>query len=128
MTTSRVMLSYRAATVRERFEFVSLQEIAVKPLFNLTAILLLWSAAAWCGDWNPRLAADYLDAREKAWFAWPVSKSAGGNCVSCHTNMSYLMARPALRKLRCKDAGEASGAWGLTKARPGRKMREYTRV
>ena len=46
-----------------------------------------------------RLAADYLDAREKAWLAWPAAKSAGGTCVSCHTQMTYLMARPALRKL-----------------------------
>ena len=68
-------------------------------LFLRAGILLLGGAAAWCGDWNPRRAADYLDAREKAWVAWPTSKSAGGNCVSCHTNVSYLMARPALRKL-----------------------------
>ena len=57
------------------------------------------AAAAWSGDWSPRQAADYLDSREKAWFAWPAAKSAGGTCVSCHTNMSYLMARPALRKV-----------------------------
>jgi len=67
---------------------------------RLTVILLLASALpAWCGNWNARLAADYLDAREKAWFAWPTAKSAGGTCVSCHTQMTYLMARPALRKL-----------------------------
>ena len=51
------------------------------------------------GDWNPRLAADYLDSREKAWFAWPAAKAAGGTCVSCHTGMTYLMARPELRKV-----------------------------
>jgi len=67
---------------------------------RLAVILILGSAfPAWCGNWNPRLAADYLDAREKAWFAWPTAKSAGGTCVSCHTQMTYLMARPALRKL-----------------------------
>ncbi len=47
----------------------------------------------------PRLAADYLDSREKAWFAWPAAKAAGGTCVSCHTGMTYLMARPELRKV-----------------------------
>jgi squalene-hopene/tetraprenyl-beta-curcumene cyclase len=51
------------------------------------------------GDWNPRLAADYLDGREKAWFAWPAAKAAGGTCVSCHTGMTYILARPALRKV-----------------------------
>jgi squalene-hopene/tetraprenyl-beta-curcumene cyclase len=64
------------------------------------AILLLFSAVpAWAGNWKPRLAAEYLDAREKDWFAWPAAKSAGGTCVSCHTGMTYLLARPALRKL-----------------------------
>jgi len=62
-------------------------------------LLLIAGLPAWCGNWNPRQAADYLDARQKAWFAWPVAKAAGGTCVSCHTSMTYLMARPALRKL-----------------------------
>jgi len=65
-----------------------------------TGILLLLSgASAWAGSWKPRLAAEYLDAREKDWFAWPAARSAGGTCVSCHTGMTYLLARPALRKL-----------------------------
>lgn len=64
------------------------------------AVLLLGSALpAWCADWNPSLAADYLDGRQKDWSAWPVAKSARGTCVSCHTGMTYLMARPALRKV-----------------------------
>jgi squalene-hopene/tetraprenyl-beta-curcumene cyclase len=50
-------------------------------------------------DWNPRAAADYLDAREQAWFAWPAANLAGGGkCVSCHTGLTYLVARPALRR------------------------------
>lgn len=49
-------------------------------------------------DWNPRLAADYLDSREKEWFAFKPANAAGGPCLSCHTSMSYLLARPALRK------------------------------
>src|SRR5438105_4958316 len=60
------------------------------------AVLFAWPAFA--ADWNPRLAADYLDARQKAWFEWPVAKSAGGPCISCHTGVTYLLARPALRK------------------------------
>jgi squalene-hopene/tetraprenyl-beta-curcumene cyclase len=54
--------------------------------------------SAFCADWNRRLAADYLDSREKEWFAWPgANKAVGGPCISCHTNMTYLLARPALR-------------------------------
>jgi hypothetical protein len=48
-------------------------------------------------DWSPRAAADYLDARQKAWLEWPTAKAPGGVCISCHTNMTYLLARPALR-------------------------------
>jgi squalene-hopene/tetraprenyl-beta-curcumene cyclase len=62
-------------------------------------LLLLSGASAWSGSWKVRLAADYLDAREKDWFAWPAARSAGGTCVSCHTGMTYLLARPALRKV-----------------------------
>ncbi len=51
-----------------------------------------------CADWNPRLAADYLDGREKEWFAWKTAQTPGGPCVSCHTNVTYLIARPALRR------------------------------
>jgi squalene-hopene/tetraprenyl-beta-curcumene cyclase len=49
-------------------------------------------------DWNPRLAANYLDGREKEWFAWKPTKTPGGPCVSCHTNVTYLLVRPALRR------------------------------
>jgi squalene-hopene/tetraprenyl-beta-curcumene cyclase len=49
-------------------------------------------------DWNPRLAANYLDGREKEWFAWKAAQTPGGPCVSCHTNVTYLLVRPALRR------------------------------
>lgn len=55
-------------------------------------------APAWSADWNPRLAADYLDQREKQWFEWPPAKASGGPCVSCHTQLPYSLARPLLRK------------------------------
>ncbi|HUB78658.1 MAG TPA: hypothetical protein VMB03_07680 [Bryobacteraceae bacterium] len=67
---------------------------------RLTVIpLLAFALPGWCATWNPRLAADYLDARQKAWFAWPAAKSAGGTCVSCHTQLTYMIARPALREV-----------------------------
>jgi squalene-hopene/tetraprenyl-beta-curcumene cyclase len=63
----------------------------------LLALLALPVVAA---DWNPRAAADYLDARQKQWVAWPAANnSSGGKCVSCHTGMTYLLARPALRRV-----------------------------
>lgn len=52
-----------------------------------------------CGDWSPRLAADYLDSREKEWFAWKTAQTPGGPCVSCHTGTPYLIARPELRRV-----------------------------
>ena len=52
---------------------------------------------AFPADWNPRLAAQYLDARQKQWFAWPPATASGVPCVSCHTGLPYLLARPALR-------------------------------
>jgi squalene-hopene/tetraprenyl-beta-curcumene cyclase len=56
------------------------------------------TAGALAADWNPRLAAAYLDERQKAWFAWKPAASPEGPCVSCHTGMTYLMARPELRR------------------------------
>lgn len=55
-------------------------------------------ALSLCADWSPRLAADYLDGREKEWFAWKTAQTPGGPCVSCHTNVTYLLVRPALRR------------------------------
>ena len=51
-----------------------------------------------CADWNPKLAAQYMDARQKEWFAWPRANAGAKPCISCHTGVSYLLARPALRK------------------------------
>lgn len=56
------------------------------------------AAVCLCGDWKPRLAADYLDSRQKQWFEWKNATAHGGPCVSCHTGTTYLLARPALRR------------------------------
>jgi squalene-hopene/tetraprenyl-beta-curcumene cyclase len=48
--------------------------------------------------WSPEAAARYLDGRQQEWFSWKPAQSADGPCVSCHTGMTYLLARPALRK------------------------------
>src|SRR2546423_13564432 len=67
-------------------------------LSRLIAVVALAVLPAYCGDWSPRLAAEYLDSRQKEWFAWPAAKSSGGPCVSCHTGITYLLVRPALRR------------------------------
>lgn len=68
-------------------------------MFSRLAALLAFAALpGYCGDWSPRLAAEYLDSRQKEWFAWPAAKAAGGPCVSCHTGLTYLLVRPHLRR------------------------------
>ncbi len=61
------------------------------------AALLATAIPVFCGDWNARLSAQYLDSRQKAWFEWKATAAPGGPCVSCHTGLTYLQARPALR-------------------------------
>ena len=67
-------------------------------LIRFLAILTLTVTTALCADWNPRLAAEYLDGRQKEWFAWPRANASGVPCVSCHTGLAYLLVRPALRR------------------------------
>ena len=70
-----------------------------------TAVCFALSVLAALGaDWIPRLAAQYLDSRQKEWFAWPRANAAAKPCVSCHTGVTYLLARPALRKALGEDA------------------------
>jgi squalene-hopene/tetraprenyl-beta-curcumene cyclase len=48
--------------------------------------------------WDKAAAAKYLDSREVWWQAWPpAQKDHETVCVSCHTNVPYALARPALR-------------------------------
>ncbi len=48
-------------------------------------------------SWNPAAAAQYLDQREAWWMAWPAAaRDHGTFCVSCHTALTYAIARPAL--------------------------------
>ena len=68
----------------------------------LSALLFrYWPLAG--ADWNPRLAAQYLDSRQKEWFAWPRANAGAKPCVSCHTGVTYLLARPALREALGED-------------------------
>jgi squalene-hopene/tetraprenyl-beta-curcumene cyclase len=60
--------------------------------------ILVAATSSLSADWSPALAARYLDGRQQAWFSWKPAVSADGPCVSCHTGMTYLLARPALRR------------------------------
>jgi squalene-hopene/tetraprenyl-beta-curcumene cyclase len=68
-------------------------------LLRLPVLIMLTSLPGLAGDWSPKLAAQYLDSRQKEWFAWPPAKRSGGPCISCHTGATYLLARPALRRV-----------------------------
>lgn len=47
--------------------------------------------------WNPRAAAAYLDYRQSWWESWPrAARDHGTTCVSCHTVLPYVLARPDL--------------------------------
>jgi len=75
-------------------------------MLTRTAVVLAFTLLpAWCGDWSPKLAEQYLDSRQQAWVAWPTAMASGVACVSCHTGLPYLLARPALRH----TLGETTG-------------------
>lgn len=47
--------------------------------------------------WDREAAARYLDSREVWWQSWDrAQKDHGTLCVSCHTQATYALARPAL--------------------------------
>jgi squalene-hopene/tetraprenyl-beta-curcumene cyclase len=67
---------------------------------RFAALTLFAALPVLAADWNPRLAADYLDARQEKWFTWPNAKQSDGTyCISCHTSVPYLFARPSLRRV-----------------------------
>ena len=52
-----------------------------------------------------RAAAQYLDSREAWWQGWDhADRDHGTKCVSCHTQATYALARPLLRR----DLGETT--------------------
>lgn len=73
-------------------------EVQVPKTFLMIALLTVSTVPGFAADWNVRLAADYLDGRQKEWLVWPRAKVEGGICVSCHTGVTYLLARPELRR------------------------------
>jgi squalene-hopene/tetraprenyl-beta-curcumene cyclase len=69
-------------------------------------VLVVCSAAHAGGErqsWKPEEAQKYLEERQKEWFAFSSADRGAGetrtSCVSCHTVLPYVLARPVLRKL-----------------------------
>jgi squalene-hopene/tetraprenyl-beta-curcumene cyclase len=83
----------------------------MRNLLTLIAVLVATTSTL-SADWSPELAARYLDGRQQEWFAWKPAMSADGPCVSCHTGMTYLLARPALRRV-LKDSQPTKYEVGL---------------
>ena len=64
---------------------------------RVVALWVFTVAAGFSQDWNPKLAERYMDSRQQEWVTWPMALHSGVACVSCHTGLPYLLARPALR-------------------------------
>jgi len=48
--------------------------------------------------WNREAAASYLDGREHWWAGWKsAARGESTFCISCHTSVPYVLARPELR-------------------------------
>jgi squalene-hopene/tetraprenyl-beta-curcumene cyclase len=80
----------------------------IRCVFRIVAITVLasaWVASAYAGDPEDparvRKAISYLDARQDEWSRFDKAERGEGadktTCVSCHTGLSYALARPALR-------------------------------
>ena len=66
--------------------------------------------------WNPRAAAAYLDGRMTWWLQWTgAQRDHDTACVSCHTAMPYMLARPVLRGALAEQGASA----------PERRMLEH---
>ncbi len=56
------------------------------------------STTAQLTAWDAKAAAGYMDGRANWWLGWPrAERDHGTTCVSCHTAVPYLLARPSLR-------------------------------
>ncbi len=116
-------MSLRAALIRRN-------------LFIATIVTLAsdWTTATRAADSEDvarvRRAVAYLDARQDAWFHF--EKADRGeevdktSCVSCHTGMSYLLARPALTRFTAE--GGPAGPQEKTIAEVARRVEHWTEL
>jgi squalene-hopene/tetraprenyl-beta-curcumene cyclase len=71
------------------------------PILVMFAIAAVTFAAAAPPAWDAGSAAKYLDARMDAWWTNAKVLKTGdteARCISCHTVVPYVLARPALRR------------------------------
>jgi squalene-hopene/tetraprenyl-beta-curcumene cyclase len=55
--------------------------------------------------WDPKAAASYLDQRAKWWIGWDhAAREQGTFCMSCHTAVPYVIARPVLHRALSESA------------------------
>ena len=75
-------------------------QCAISAVLVLCAAGPLKAADKMASDgWSAAAAARYLDSREVWWQEWDrAQKDHGTLCISCHTQASYGLARPALRR------------------------------
>src|SRR5256886_5950480 len=83
-------------------------KFVLSPLRNVVVLIVVLVACSMAGaggerrSWKPEKAEAYLDERQKAWFAFSSADRGEGetrtSCVSCHTVLPYVLARPVLRK------------------------------
>jgi len=66
--------------------------------------------------WDAKAAAGYMDGRANWWLGWArAERDHGTSCVSCHTAVPYLLARPSLRAALAEEGASTNE----------RKMLEY---
>ncbi|MGH9717527.1 MAG: hypothetical protein ACRD4R_12490 [Candidatus Acidiferrales bacterium] len=62
-------------------------------------------------SWNRNSAAKYLDQREARWERWPgAARDHGTFCVSCHTALSFALARPEIQAPKEEKTGSLEEA------------------
>ncbi len=84
-------------------------------IVTITATAAGWAAAATGGDDDDaarvRRAVLYLDGRQDDWSRFARAQRGEGadrtSCVSCHTGISYALARPELRRFAAKPGPAA---------------------
>lgn len=96
-------------------------------LFAGERVIAADKPAAAARGWSPTAAAQYLDSRETWWQSWDrAHKDHGTLCVSCHTQASYALARPALRSQAAERAPSAPEQVMLTSVE--KRVREWKDV
>ena len=53
------------------------------------------ATAAETPRWDRPRAFEFMESRQQAWAAWKPAQKPGGPCISCHTGLSYMLARRA---------------------------------